>query len=68
MVDVDVEVIWKMSNLKKKRVKAKEQDPLERGKNFKEVSLGYGEKEAIEEANRCLGCKNPRCVEDVLFL
>ncbi|MBO3318833.1 MAG: NADPH-dependent glutamate synthase [Clostridium perfringens] len=52
-----------MSNLKKKRVKAKEQDPIERGKNFKEVSLGYGEEEAIEEANRCLGCKNPKCVE-----
>jgi len=52
-----------MSNLKKKRVKAKEQDPIERGKNFKEVSLGYKEEEAIEEANRCLGCKNPKCVE-----
>ncbi|MCX0360205.1 NADPH-dependent glutamate synthase [Clostridium perfringens] len=52
-----------MSNLKKKRVKSKEQDPIERGKNFKEVSLGYGEEEAIEEANRCLGCKNPKCVE-----
>lgn len=48
-----------MSNLKKKRVKSREQDPIERGKNFKEVSLGYGE----EEANRCLGCKNPKCVE-----
>ncbi|XZJ12176.1 NADPH-dependent glutamate synthase [Clostridium perfringens] len=52
-----------MSNLKKKRVKFREQDPIERGKNFKEVSLGYGEEEAIEEANRCLGCKNPKCVE-----
>lgn len=52
-----------MSNLKKKRVKSREQDPIERGKNFKEVSLGYGEEEAIEEANRCLGCKNPKCVE-----
>ncbi|MGV1065378.1 NADPH-dependent glutamate synthase [Clostridium perfringens] len=52
-----------MSNLKKKRVKSKEQDPIERGKNFKEVSLGYGEEEALEEANRCLGCKNPKCVE-----
>lgn len=52
-----------MSNLKKKRVKSREQDPLERGKNFKEVSLGYGEEEALEEANRCLGCKNPKCVE-----
>ncbi|MGC5814666.1 NADPH-dependent glutamate synthase [Clostridium perfringens] len=52
-----------MSNLKKKRVKSREQDPIERGKNFKEVSLGYGEEEAIEEANRCLGCKTPKCVE-----
>ncbi|HHQ4319896.1 TPA: NADPH-dependent glutamate synthase [Clostridium perfringens] len=52
-----------MSNLKKKRVKSREQDPIERGKNFKEVSLGYGEEEALEEANRCLGCKNPKCVE-----
>ncbi|MBI5990230.1 NADPH-dependent glutamate synthase [Clostridium perfringens] len=52
-----------MNNLKKKRVKSREQDPIERGKNFKEVSLGYGEEEAIEEANRCLGCKNPKCVE-----
>ena len=52
-----------MSNLKKKRVKSREQDPIERGKNFKEVSLGYGEEEAREEANRCLGCKNPKCVE-----
>ena len=52
-----------MSNLKKKRVKSREQDPIERGKNFKEVSLGYGEEEAIEEANRCLGCKNPKCIE-----
>lgn len=52
-----------MSNLKKKRVRSREQDPIERGKNFKEVSLGYGEEEAREEANRCLGCKNPKCVE-----
>lgn len=52
-----------MSNLKKKRVKSREQDPIERGKNFKEVSLGYKEEEAIEEANRCLWCKNPKCVE-----
>lgn len=52
-----------MSNLKKKRVKVREQDPLERANNFNEVSLGYKEEEAIEEANRCLGCKNPRCVE-----
>ncbi|MDZ4994685.1 NADPH-dependent glutamate synthase [Clostridium perfringens] len=52
-----------MSNLKKKRVKVREQDPLERANNFNEVSLGYKEEEAMEEANRCLGCKNPKCVE-----
>lgn len=52
-----------MSNLKKKRVKAKEQDPLERVNNFNEVSLGYKEEDAIEEAKRCLGCKNPKCME-----
>lgn len=52
-----------MSNLKKKRVKVREQDPLERANNFNEVSLGYKAEEAMEEANRCLGCKNPKCVE-----
>ncbi|MDZ5252112.1 NADPH-dependent glutamate synthase [Clostridium sp. LIBA-8841] len=52
-----------MSNLKKKRVKAKEQDPLERVNNFNEVSLGYKKEDAIEEAKRCLGCKNPKCME-----
>jgi len=30
--------------------------------NFKEVVLGYTEKEAQEEAKRCFQCKNPRCV------
>lgn len=52
-----------MSNLKKKRVKGREQDPVERANNFNEVSLGYKDEEAIEEANRCLGCKNPKCIE-----
>lgn len=46
----------------KDRVLVREQDPLERAKNFKEVCLGYNETEAIEEAQRCLNCKNPRCV------
>ena len=35
----------------------------ERKTTFKEVSLGYNHDEMIEEANRCLNCKNPRCVE-----
>ncbi|MBE6054848.1 MAG: NADPH-dependent glutamate synthase [Clostridium sartagoforme] len=46
-----------------KRVPVAEQDPAVRAKNFEEVCLGYSEEEAIREANRCLGCKNPKCVE-----
>jgi len=41
---------------------ALEQLPEQRIRNFEEVALGYNEKEAIEEANRCLECKNPKCV------
>jgi len=43
------------------RVPIKEQDPKVRATNFEEVCLGYDEAEAIEEANRCLNCKNPQC-------
>ncbi|WP_031514734.1 NADPH-dependent glutamate synthase [Desulfofalx alkaliphila] len=39
------------------------QPPHERKKNFDEVALGYTEKQAMEEALRCLNCKNARCVE-----
>lgn len=35
----------------------------ERIRSFSEVALGYSEEEAIAEANRCLQCKVPRCVE-----
>ncbi|MDD6448385.1 MAG: dihydropyrimidine dehydrogenase, partial [Lachnospiraceae bacterium] len=45
-----------------KRVPVKEQDPKVRAKNFEEVCLGYTEEEAMAEAERCLNCKNPRCV------
>ncbi|CUQ27121.1 NADPH-dependent glutamate synthase [Clostridium baratii] len=45
-----------------KRVKVREQEPKVRAKNFDEVCLGYDKEEAIKEASRCLGCKNPRCV------
>ncbi len=37
------------------------QDPLQRAHNFDEVTLGYAEETAIEEAQRCLQCKNPTC-------
>ncbi|WP_315081270.1 NADPH-dependent glutamate synthase [uncultured Clostridium sp.] len=46
-----------------KRTPVTEQAPELRAKNFEEVCLGYNEEEAIKEANRCLGCKNPKCVE-----
>ena len=39
------------------------QDPVERGRNFKEVALGYSEETAIDEALRCLNCKNMPCVD-----
>ncbi|SMC22996.1 glutamate synthase (NADPH/NADH) small chain [Clostridium acidisoli DSM 12555] len=45
-----------------KRTPVREQDVDKRIKNFNEVSLGYNEDEAIEEANRCLQCKKPMCV------
>ena len=38
------------------------QDPLVRAHNFDEVALGYTEEMAIDEANRCLNCKNMPCV------
>ena len=38
------------------------QDPSVRAKNFEEVALGYTKEQAIEEAKRCLNCKNKPCV------
>lgn len=46
-----------------KRTPVTEQEPKLRAKNFEEVCLGYDQERAIKEANRCLGCKNPKCVE-----
>jgi len=40
-----------------------ELDPAERIKNFKEVTSGYDEETAILEANRCLQCKKPTCIQ-----
>ena len=40
-----------------------EQDPNVRNKNFEEVSLGYDAETAVDEANRCLHCKNQPCVD-----
>ena len=52
-----------MANMSKTRVPVREQDPAVRAANFEEVCLGYNEEEAVEEATRCLNCKNPKCVE-----
>ena len=46
-----------------KKVPVREQDPLVRATNFKEVCLGYNKEEAEAEAQRCLNCKNPKCVQ-----
>ncbi len=40
-----------------------ERDALERARDFDEVSLGYSEEQAVAEANRCIQCKNPTCIE-----
>ena len=50
-----------MANMMK-RVPVAEQEPKVRAKNFEEVCLGYTEEEAKEEAERCLNCRNPKCV------
>jgi glutamate synthase (NADPH/NADH) small chain len=44
------------------RQKMAEQDPLIRNANFEEVNLGLAEKVALLEAERCLQCKDPKCV------
>ncbi|KAI4453741.1 fad nadph dehydrogenase/oxidoreductase [Holotrichia oblita] len=45
------------------RIPVKEQEPEKRVANFEEVCLGYNKNEAIDEAKRCLKCKNPKCRE-----
>ena len=45
-----------------KKVPVREQDPKVRAANFEEICLGYNKEEAMEEASRCLTCKNAKCV------
>ncbi len=56
-----------MAEKKKKRAIPRqpmpEQAPEVRRRNFKEVPEGYGPETAMEEATRCLQCKNPGCVD-----
>ena len=46
-----------------KQIPMREQRPEERRHNFNEVPYGYTEDEAVEEASRCLQCRNAPCVD-----
>ena len=50
-----------MANMSLTKVPMPEQDEVLRRDNFDEVALGYTEEMAIEEAKRCLNCKNMPC-------
>lgn len=49
--------------LNKERAAMPVQDAQERRHNFQEVALGYSYDMAVQEASRCLNCKNPQCVK-----
>jgi glutamate synthase (NADPH/NADH) small chain len=48
---------------KQERIKMPEQNPKQRITNFDEVNLGLTPEMAIQEATRCIQCKNPKCIE-----
>lgn len=51
------------TNMSPQKNKMPVQDVSARARNFNEVALGYGEETALDEAARCLECKNTPCVE-----
>ena len=51
-----------MPNMSLKKVPMPELNPDVRNKSFEEVAQGYTEEMAVEEATRCLECKNPACM------
>ncbi len=51
-----------MANMSLKKNPMPTQEPLVRARNFDEVAMGYSEEAAIDEALRCLNCKNMPCV------
>ncbi len=51
------------ANMRKDKNPMPNQDPKVRARNFKEVALGYDEAAALDEAARCLNCKNMPCVD-----
>ena len=50
-------------NMSKYKVPMPSESPETRKRNFNEVVKGYSAQEAVEEANRCLNCKNKPCVQ-----
>ena len=52
-----------MPNMRLDKNPMPEQAPDVRNKNFLEVTTGYTEEMAIDEANRCLNCKNKPCMQ-----
>jgi len=49
--------------IQKEAVPIPKQPPEVRRRNFNEVALGYTEEQAVAEANRCLQCKKPQCIQ-----
>jgi glutamate synthase (NADPH/NADH) small chain len=49
--------------IRKKAVPVPKQDPKERIHNFNEVVLGYSEEQAVAEAERCIQCPKPQCIQ-----
>ena len=52
-----------MPNMRLTKNEMPSQAPDVRNRNFDEVALGYSEEAAVDEAMRCLGCKNMPCVD-----
>ena len=52
-----------MANMSLQKNPMPSQDPNVRNKNFQEVALGYTEEQALDEAKRCLNCKNKPCMQ-----
>ena len=52
-----------MANMSLKKNPMPSQEPDVRNKNFEEVALGYTEEQALDEAQRCLHCKNKPCMQ-----
>jgi len=57
------EMIPVKERMQREQIPMPEQEPKERNHNFKEVPLGYTREQAIYEAQRCLQCKNAKCMK-----